>query len=137
MPFLKTMDPRLHGDDTEEGGGWWQLGKAPTQGFGGTVDRFRIRSYPKAFLKNTQGGRMQKTTTVRFEQDTLALLDQLAGTLGRPRSWIINDAVTRYLEYEVWFIDEVRKGLHASEAGDLVTHDEVKNAVRSLGIAVD
>lgn len=80
---------------------------------------------------------MQKTTTVRFEQDTLALLDQLAGTLGRPRSWIINDAVTRYLEYEVWFIDEVRKGLNASEAGDLVTHDEVKNAVRSLGIAVD
>jgi predicted transcriptional regulator len=80
---------------------------------------------------------MQKTTTVRFEQDTLALLDQLADTLGRPRSWIINDAVTRYLEYEIWFIDEVRKGLHAAEAGDLVPHDEVKNAVRSLGIAVD
>lgn len=80
---------------------------------------------------------MQKTTTVRFEQDTLALLDQVAQTLGRPRSWIINDAVTRYLEYEVWFMDEVRQGLLAAEAGDLVPHDEVKNAVRSLGVAVD
>ncbi|WP_028577165.1 CopG family ribbon-helix-helix protein [Desulfomicrobium escambiense] len=80
---------------------------------------------------------MQKTTTVRFEQETLARLDQIAASLGRPRSWVINDAVTKYLEYEVWFLEEVQRGLDAAEHGDLVTHDEVKDSIRGLGINVD
>lgn len=105
--------------------------------FVGTVDRFCIKKYSDAFSENVYGGRMQKNTIVRFDQDTLALLDQLVHTRGRPRSRIINDAVNRYLEQEVWFIEEVLKGLRASEGGDLVTHEEVKSAVRSQGVAVD
>ena len=80
---------------------------------------------------------MQKTTTVRFEQETLARLDQIAASLGRPRSWIINAAVTKYLEYEVWFLEEVQKGIDAADHGDFVSHDEIKDSIRGLGVNVD
>lgn len=80
---------------------------------------------------------MQPATTVRFEQDTLDQLDQLAKSLGRPRAWVIKDAVARYLEHETWFRQEVQKGLDAAAAGNLVAHDQVKEKIRKLGVHVD
>lgn len=80
---------------------------------------------------------MQKTTTVRFEQETIALLDRIATSLGRPRFWIINDALTKYLAYEVWFLEEVQNGMDAADQGNFVSHEEVKNSIRRLGVNVD
>lgn len=80
---------------------------------------------------------MQPVTTVRFEQDTLDQLDQLAQSLGRPRAWVIKDAVARYLEHETWFRQEVQKGLDAVAAGEVVSHDEAKARIRKLGVHVD
>ncbi len=76
-------------------------------------------------------------TTVRFPQDTLAQLDELAKGLGRPRSWVIKEAVDKYLEYEVWFRQEVRKGLDDIKAGRVVSHGEVVASIRKLGIDLD
>jgi predicted transcriptional regulator len=78
-----------------------------------------------------------QTTTVRLPEETLAQLDELAKGLGRPRSWVIKEAVNRYLEYEVWFRQEVQKGLDAIEAGNVVSHEEAKERIRRLGIHVD
>ncbi len=80
---------------------------------------------------------MQAATTVRFEQDTMEQLDKLAQSLGRPRSWVIKDAVARYLTYETWFRDEVKRGLDAIAAGDVVSHEEAKEEIRSLGVHID
>jgi predicted transcriptional regulator len=80
---------------------------------------------------------MQRVTTVRFETDTIDRLDRIAQGLGRSRAWVINDAVARYLEYETWFREEVQKGLDAAEAGDLKSHEQVKERVLAMGVDVD
>jgi len=76
-------------------------------------------------------------TTVRFESETIDQLDQLAQSLGRPRAWVIKDAVARYLKEETWFRAEVQKGIVAADAGNLVPHDQVKERIRALGVDVD
>lgn len=78
-----------------------------------------------------------KPTTVRLSQEVLNAIDGMAKTLGRSRAWVIQDALNRYLEYEVWFREEVRKGLDDLEAGRTLSHEEVKDRLRQLGADID
>ena len=80
---------------------------------------------------------MQTVTTIRLDQETLGNLDAMAASLGRPRSWVVKEAVRQYLEYETWFRQEVQKGQDAVTAGQTVSHADVKNAIRELGVHVD
>jgi len=73
---------------------------------------------------------MQTVTTIRFDQETLGHLDEMAASLGRPRAWVVKEAVKRYLEYETWFRQEVQKGLDAVAEGQTVSHEDVKNSIR-------
>lgn len=43
----------------------------------------------------------------------------------------------RYVGYETWFRDEVQKGLDAVADGKTVSHEEVKNSIRGMGVHVD
>jgi len=47
-----------------------------------------------------KNGRYMKTTTVRINDNTLGRIDGLATTLSRSRSWIINQAIERFIDYE-------------------------------------
>ena len=71
-----------------------------------------------------------KVTTVRFDEDVLSRLDGLARETKRSRNWLIQEAVGRYLDYEVWFVDQVRVGLEDVEEGRTVPHDQVMAEVR-------
>ena len=68
---------------------------------------------------------VEKTTTVRMESRTLKRVDSLASALSRSRAWVINQAVERYLDYEEWFVGEVKHALKQVEAGEVLTHSEV------------
>ncbi len=67
----------------------------------------------------------EKTTTVRMESRTLKRVDSLANALSRSRAWVINQAVERYLDYEEWFVGEVKHALKQVEAGEVLGHGEV------------
>jgi predicted transcriptional regulator len=67
----------------------------------------------------------EKTTTVRMEGRTLKRVDSLANALSRPRAWVINQAVERYLDYEEWFLGEVKHALKQVEAGQTLNHETV------------
>ncbi len=71
-----------------------------------------------------------KVTTVRFDEAVLSRLDGLARETKRSRNWLIQEAVGRYLDYEVWFVDQVRVGLEDVEEGRTVPHDQVMAEVR-------
>lgn len=75
-----------------------------------------------------------KTTTVRMEDEVLDRIDHLASELSRPRSWVINQAIERYLEYEEWFVCEVKAGLDEVERGEVGTDEEVKAAFGKWGV---
>lgn len=64
-------------------------------------------------------------TSVRFDAETLDRLDQLAKSLDRSRSWVINRAVRQYLEYEQWFARRVAEAMDQAGEGKLVAHDEM------------
>lgn len=80
---------------------------------------------------------MSIPTTVRMDEEMVSRLDGLAQATGRSRAWIIKDALSRYLEDETWFAQEVEKGRQDAAQGRLVSHEDVKARLRRRGIDVD
>ncbi len=74
---------------------------------------------------------------VRLPMEMPDKRDKLANCQGCSRSRILKEAEAHHLEYVAWFRREVRKGLDDLAAGRVVTHEEVKESIRRLGIHVD
>ncbi|HIJ69339.1 MAG TPA: ribbon-helix-helix protein, CopG family [Deltaproteobacteria bacterium] len=74
-----------------------------------------------------------KTTTVRLDDKMVDRLDGLAKVLSRSRSWVINNAIERFLEYEEWFVLEVKDGLAEVEKGEVANQEEVIAGFRKWG----
>ena len=81
-----------------------------------------MRTYSDVFSLNMA---TEKTTTVRMEGRTLKRVDGLAHAMSRSRAWVINQAVERYLDYEEWFVAEVKRALKEAERGRTVEHKTV------------
>ena len=78
-----------------------------------------------------------KTTTIRMEDKTLNRIDLMAKSLNRSRTWIVNQALERYLGYEEWFANEVQTGLDEMQNGDLASQEEVNNSFQKWGVNAD
>lgn len=55
-------------------------------------------------------------------------LDVVAAALDRDRSYVLNEAITAYLEVQQWHLDNTRKAVAEAEAGDFATEKEVEQA---------
>lgn len=75
-----------------------------------------------------------KTTTVRINENMLGRIDGLATTLSRSRSWIINQAIERFMDYEEWFAKEVTDGLKEIDQGKIATDDDVVAKFAKWGV---
>jgi predicted transcriptional regulator len=75
-----------------------------------------------------------KATTVRIDDDLLGRIDCLANTLSRSRSWVINQAIEKFVGFEEWFVQEVEDGLKEIEQGRIATDDEVTAGFRKWGV---
>jgi predicted transcriptional regulator len=60
-----------------------------------------------------------------MDSRTLKRVDGLADAISRSRAWVINEAIERYLDYEEWFVGEVKHALKQVEAGELIDHEIV------------
>ncbi len=63
-----------------------------------------------------------------MDSRTLKRVDGVARAMSRSRAWVINQAVERYLDYEEWFVAQVKEGLKEVEAGKVVEHEAVVKA---------
>lgn len=63
--------------------------------------------------------------TVRLDQDTIAFLDKLADFEDRDRSYLIKQAVTRFVELHRWQIEEIEKAVKEADAGMFASEEEV------------
>lgn len=79
-------------------------------------------------------GCAMKATTIRFDNDTLVRIDGLANALSRSRSWVIQQAIERFLDYEEWYVQEVKAGLDEVERGDIASDEEVAARFRKWGV---
>ncbi len=66
-----------------------------------------------------------KVTSIRVEERKLKRLDRLARSLDRPRSWVLGQAIDRFIEHEEWFAREVERGVAQADRGELIPHHDV------------
>lgn len=74
------------------------------------------------------------TVTARIDEETRNRLDRLAQATDRSRSWLVADAVRRYVEEENWQVAAIEEGVRQADAGNFATEDEVKAAFTRWGV---
>jgi len=70
---------------------------------------------------------MTKVTSIRLSDEVANKLDRLATAVDRPRAWLIEQAITRYLDEEAWQVAAIEEALASYRSGTmkLVPHEEV------------
>ena len=57
---------------------------------------------------------------VRVSEETRRKVDALAKSRGRSRNYVLSEAIERYLDEEVWLIDEISAAVAEADAPDAV-----------------
>jgi RHH-type rel operon transcriptional repressor/antitoxin RelB len=70
-----------------------------------------------------------KTISFRIPTDTVESLDELAKSMDRDRSHVLNEAVENYLRLNEHHIKLIQKGLRAAERGDFVPDADMKKLI--------
>lgn len=71
---------------------------------------------------------MTKTVTFRLDDDKLQSLDQIAASMDRDRSYVLNEAVSNYLEVKQWHCEQIRLAIADADAGLFASNEEVRAA---------
>jgi predicted transcriptional regulator len=74
-----------------------------------------------------------KTISFRMRSGAVEILDALAESLDRDRSYLLNEAVEHYLELNAYHAKLMAKGLRAAKEGKFVAHAEVKKMIQKTG----
>ena len=70
--------------------------------------------------------------TCRLEGEAVAFLDTLGKNLDRDRSYLIKDAVSRYIDMHRWQIEEIERAIAEADGGDFASEAEVEAAFDEL-----
>jgi predicted transcriptional regulator len=70
--------------------------------------------------------------TLRIEQPLGRRLARLSKAMDRSKSWVVADALEKYLDDNHWQVEAIEAGVAAADAGDVVPHSQVKRLVRGL-----
>ena len=76
---------------------------------------------------------MTTTLSVRIDADTKNQLEALAKRARRSKSFLAAEAITAYVETEIWQLDEIRAGLEDLDHGRTLAHKDVSKWLRSWG----
>lgn len=73
------------------------------------------------------------TLTFHTSPETRARLEALAFLTRRSKSWLANEAVTRYLADEEAFVSAVQTGLAQADRGERISQADARTYLQSLG----
>lgn len=93
-----------------------------------TLVLHNITWYIFGIMSNTE-----KTISFRADAEKIDALDSLAVAQDRPRSYLINEAITNYIQLHAYQDALVRKGLEEMRKGRVVSHDEVVRRLKKAG----
>jgi predicted transcriptional regulator len=79
--------------------------------------------------------RPEKTISFRADAGKIDALDVLAAAQDRPRSYLINEAITNYIDLHAYQDALVLKGLDDVRKGRVVSHEEVVRRIKRTGRA--
>jgi predicted transcriptional regulator len=69
---------------------------------------------------------MSISLSFRTEEETRDDLDRLAESLDRNRNWVINQAITAYLDLHRWQMKHIEQGIRDIEEGRIYSTAEVR-----------
>ena len=75
----------------------------------------------------------EKTVSFRAVVEKIEALDSLAAAQERPRSYLINEAISNYIELHAYQDALVRKGLEEMQKGRVVSHEQVVKGLKRTG----
>jgi predicted transcriptional regulator len=64
-------------------------------------------------------------TTVTLRSDLATSLDELAVSTGRSREELVDEAISRFLDYERWAVKHIKEGLRQADAGEFASDEEM------------
>lgn len=70
----------------------------------------------------------KETITFRIEAEKREALDAIAALMDRNRSYVLNEAISAYLEVNQWQLEHIKEGLRQADAEEFATEAEVKAA---------
>jgi predicted transcriptional regulator len=71
----------------------------------------------------------KQTISFRLDEDKVEALEALSEALDRDRTYLLNEAVSAYLEVQRWHMEQIERRIRQADAGKLVDHDKVKKMV--------
>jgi len=71
-----------------------------------------------------------KTVTFRMDGEKVDKLDSYAARDERDRSYLVNEAITRYLEARDFQVARIEEGIRQADAGQLLEHKDVMARLR-------
>ena len=78
-----------------------------------------------------------RATTIRMEDAVLDRVDSMAKSVNRSRTWVINQAVERFLSYEEWFVQEVQSGIDEVAKGAIASQKKVEERFATWDVNAD
>lgn len=74
------------------------------------------------------------TITAHLEEDTIQRLSKLSEAMRRPQSWLVAEAVRRYLNEEERILSDIHEGIKEADDGNFATPEEVKVSFAKWGV---
>jgi predicted transcriptional regulator len=74
----------------------------------------------------------KQTISFRLDSDKVDALDVLAKALDRDRTYLLNEAVSAYLDIQQWQLEHLKASTKQADAGQLIDHDEIKKMASHL-----
>lgn len=71
---------------------------------------------------------MTKPITFRMDDEKVQILDQLAASMDRDRSYLLNEAVSDFIEIQQWQLEGIDRAIAEADAGKFASDNEVKAA---------
>jgi predicted transcriptional regulator len=68
------------------------------------------------------------TVSFRMSEKTKAALDRIAASMERDRSFVLNEAISEFIERQNAYSESIRRGLSEAKAGTFATETEVEEA---------
>jgi predicted transcriptional regulator len=74
----------------------------------------------------------KNNVTFRLDTEKRAALDAIAASTDRNLSYVLNEAISLYLEIYQWHLAEIRQSLVEADAGDFASDTEVEALFEKL-----
>ena len=75
---------------------------------------------------------MQKSVTFRLDDKKVQILDQLAESMDRDRSYLLNEAVDDFLDVQQWQLEGIDRAIADADAGKFASDDQVQAAFKAF-----